>query len=104
MWRAIPSRAAAADPRRLPRAVRPGRRPPARSSSSITDPRVQPSDREVDRYIQQHENYRVEEHQVLHDKDVALADRNCHRVPEPGRAERALDRDRPGEHKAEENA
>ena len=51
-----------------------------------------------------HEDDGVEEHEVLHDEHVALADGDEHGIAEPRRAEGALDRYGPGKDEAEQDA
>ena len=64
----------------------------------------QADDRHVDQDVQHDEDYRIEEDKVLHDKDVTLINRDVHRKAEPGHREGALDRDRPRQHEADQDA
>src|SRR5260370_29085367 len=42
--------------------------------SSVANSGIEQGDRDVDHDVQQHEHHGIEEHQGLHDEDVALAD------------------------------
>src|SRR5262249_35002333 len=103
-FEALLSPAAAKKSGRLAQSARRDRRRLARWPSSVTDPRVQPSDSKVHQDVQQHENNRVKEDQVLHHKDIAFAHRGKHRIAKARCPKGALYRDRSGKDKSEENA
>src|SRR5260221_13710511 len=98
-----PAGAAAKSPA-SPEPLRSDRRSRARLRSLVADPRVEPGNRHIDRDVQHDEHDGIEEDQVLHDEDIALADRGEHRIAETLRAERPLDGDRAGKDKAEQDA
>src|SRR2546427_3780144 len=72
--------------------------------SAIPDTRVEPRVAEVDQHIDHDEDHGVEQHEVLHDDDVALDHRDHERAPQPRHPERLLDRHRAAEHEAQEHA
>src|SRR5206468_3026298 len=63
--------------------------PPLKSNS-----RVEPRVAQIDQHVDDDEDRRVEQHQVLDDDDVALDHGGDERASEPGHPERLLDRHR----------
>src|SRR3989442_8718898 len=72
--------------------------------SAVPDARVEPRVAEVDQHVDDDEDHGVEQHEVLHDDDVALDPRDDERTPEARYAERLLDRHRATQHEAEQHA
>src|SRR6267142_557491 len=72
--------------------------------SAVPDARVEPRVAEIDQDVDADEDHRVEQHEILHDDDVALDHRGDERTPEAGHAEGLLHRDRAAEDEAEQHA
>src|SRR5215813_9319477 len=76
------------------------RRPKAASSTTapimalVADPRVEPPVGQVHEDVHGHEDQGVEQHEILHDDDVALHHRGDEGAAETWHAERLLDRHR----------
>src|SRR3984893_14442740 len=104
MCSALPSAAATASPPLPADPAAADMRSRARWRSSVADPRIQPGNRQVHQNVKHHEYDGVQEHQVLHDKDIALADRGKHRIAEPRCPKGAFDGYRSGKDKPEEYA
>src|SRR2546426_575882 len=73
--------------------------PPLKSNS-----RVEPRVAQIDQHVDDDEDRRVEQHQVLDDDDVALDHGGDERASEPGHPERLLDRHRSAQHEAQQHA
>src|SRR5207244_13495820 len=71
---------------------------------SVPDPRIEPGIGQIYEDVDDDEDRRVEQHEVLHDDDVALDDRGDERAAEPGHAERLLHGHRATEDEAEQHA
>src|SRR5881296_4147515 len=72
--------------------------------SAVPDARVEPRVAEVDEHVDDDEDRRVEQDEILNDDDVALDHRGDEGAPEARHPERLLDRHRAPEHEAQQHA
>src|SRR2546426_7682521 len=72
--------------------------------SAVPDARVEPRVAEVDEHVDDDEDRRVEQDEILNDDDVALDHRGDEGAPEARHPERLLDRHRAPQHEAQQHA
>src|SRR5881628_1426274 len=69
-----------------------------------TNPGVEPRVAQIDQHVDDDEDRRIEQHEVLNDDDVALDHGGDERAPESRHAERLLDRDGATQHEPQQHA
>src|SRR5437016_1832972 len=69
---------------------------------SVPDPRIEPGIGQIDEDVDDDEDRRVEQHEVLHHDDVALDDRGDERAAEPRHHVRLFDGDGAAAHESQQ--